>query len=405
MKDQKKLKKQLIEELQQLREQIAALQAAETDRKPADDALRESEVRLHTLREVTPHGIVEIDTAGNVIAFNRTYQAMLGYSRNELTGMSLAHIIPEEDRDGVLSYIRTTAAEQPEPSLYAAQHITRDGRVIDCEVAWDYKRSSQGDVLGFVSVVTDVTERKRAEQELRLSAEIMENMAEGVNLVQVSNGTIVYTNPRFDEIFGYEPRELIGEHVTVLNASGDKSPEETAAEIIRSLEEQGRWSGEVYNTRKDGTSFWTYSNVSTFEHAQYGTVWISVQNDITERKQAEEGLRESEERFKTLVEHAPEALRGSEERFRALVESTSDWIWAIDQNGVYTYCSPKVKDLLGYEPEEVVGKTPYDFMPPDEAKRVLALIPRIFETRSPVVRLENTNLHKDGGHVVLERCH
>ena len=75
-------------------------------------------------------------------------------------------------------------------------------------------------------------------------------------------------------------------------------------------------------------------------------------------------------------ERVMEALGDSEERFRTLVETTSDWIWEVDANGVYTYASPKVQDLLGYAPEEVVGKTPFDFMPPDEAEKFVNSSPR-----------------------------
>jgi PAS domain S-box-containing protein len=97
-----------------------------------------------------------------------------------------------------------------------------------------------------------------------------------------------------------------------------------------------------------------------------------------------------------------EALRVSEERFRALTESTSDWIWEVDANGVYTYASPKVKDLLGYKPEEVIGKTPFDLMPLDEAERVRAIFQDIVSSQRPFERVENINLHKDGRRVVLE---
>ena len=65
-----------------------------------------------------------------------------------------------------------------------------------------------------------------------------------------------------------------------------------------------------------------------------------------------------------------EALRESQEKFRSLVETTSDWIWELDLNGIYTYVSQKVKDLLGYTPDEVLGKTPFDLMLSEEAERV-----------------------------------
>ncbi len=99
---------------------------------------------------------------------------------------------------------------------------------------------------------------------------------------------------------------------------------------------------------------------------------------------------------------AEETLSESEERFRSLVETTSDWIWEVDENGVYTYASPKVRDILGYESEKVVGKTPFDLMPADEAEHIVGLFMDISRARKPFEQLENVNQHKDGRLVVLE---
>jgi PAS domain S-box-containing protein len=99
---------------------------------------------------------------------------------------------------------------------------------------------------------------------------------------------------------------------------------------------------------------------------------------------------------------AKEALRASEERFRALVETSGDWVWESDRQGVYTYSSPTVRALLGYEPEEVVGRTPFDLMLPDEAARVRSLFREAVASGRPLERLENVNRHKDGRRVVLE---
>lgn len=95
-------------------------------------------------------------------------------------------------------------------------------------------------------------------------------------------------------------------------------------------------------------------------------------------------------------------LRKSESRFRSLVETTSDWIWEVDAEGKYTYVSPKVEEILGYPPEEVLGRTPFDFMVPDEVESVGSDFQRAVEAREPLVTLRNTCLRKDGAPVVLE---
>ena len=79
------------------------------------------------------------------------------------------------------------------------------------------------------------------------------------------------------------------------------------------------------------------------------------------------------------LKDAEQALAESEERYRSLVESGSDWVWEVDVRGVYIYVSQKVEDLLGYQPEEVLGKTPFDFMPAEEAKRVARVYDKILE--------------------------
>lgn len=104
---------------------------------------------------------------------------------------------------------------------------------------------------------------------------------------------------------------------------------------------------------------------------------------------------------KDLAE-AEAAVRESEKRYRALVETVSDWVWEVDENIVYTFVSPKVRDLLGYEPGEVLGKTPFDLMPPDEAIRVKEIFGPYAARREPFPSIENTNLHKDGHLVVIE---
>lgn len=95
------------------------------------------------------------------------------------------------------------------------------------------------------------------------------------------------------------------------------------------------------------------------------------------------------------------AITASEQRYRDLVESSHDWIWEIDASGRYTYASPQVFEIFGYRPEEIIGKSPFDLMPPAEAERVGQLFAGILARRAPFRRLENVNLRKDGSTIVL----
>ncbi len=154
-----------------------------------------------------------------------------------------------------------------------------------------------------------IIERQQAEEELRLNRQTVEYMAEGVNLTN-SDGIILYTNPAYNRMFGYEAGELPGMHVSVVNAPTENTPEETFADIMSTLHECGYWEGELVNIKKDGTHFPTYAKITSFQHSIHDQIWLSVQEDITERKQTEEELRKAKEA-------ALEAQRAAEAANRA----------------------------------------------------------------------------------------
>jgi PAS domain S-box-containing protein len=95
-------------------------------------------------------------------------------------------------------------------------------------------------------------------------------------------------------------------------------------------------------------------------------------------------------------------LRESEMRFRNLVENINDWFWEVDKNGVFTYAGPQIKTLLGYDPEEVIGKTVFDLMTPEDSRRVREIFKTLAADRDPIDLLENRLVHKQGHHVVVQ---
>jgi PAS domain S-box-containing protein len=125
---------------------------------------------------------------------------------------------------------------------------------------------------------------------------------------------------------------------------------------------------------------------------------LDLEQRLSEYEQIEASLRENQ----TNQQKMELALQESQQRYKELVEATSDWIWEVDKNAIYTYCSPKVIDILGYPPEQILGKKPFDFMSEHEAKRVAGLFLDIIKKRKAFAGLENINRHKAGHEITLE---
>ena len=121
------------------------------------------------------------------------------------------------------------------------------------------------------------------------------------------------------------------------------------------------------------------------------SIYQLLDTDISQQQAA---LRDRQPTLETLQE--------SEQRFRSLVEASSDLIWEVDKNGIYTYVSPKIRDILGYEPEQVLGKSPLDFMPLDRLESIAKDFAAIFIAPQPFQCLENIQIHQNGNRVWLE---
>jgi PAS domain S-box-containing protein len=188
---------------------------------------------------------------------------------------------------------------------------------------------------------------------------------------------------RAAQLYGYEsPEELVGKSAFELIAPEDQT--KALANLKLTLKEGFIRLAEYTFLRKDGTRF-----VGEFDSAVVNDAdgcpkgFIATTKDVTERKRAEEALKRSERRFRDIAEHA------------------SEWIWEVDANGIYTYSSPVVKRILGYEPEEILGKHFYDLFPPEEREQAMEAAFDMFATKQPFRDHLNRNIHKDGHEVML----
>jgi PAS domain S-box-containing protein len=236
-------------------------------------------------------------------------------------------------------------------------------------------------------MLLEIKERKLKEVKLLLHSKIIETMAEGVYLIRASDSVIVYANPKFEKMFGYDNEELIGKNVSVINSATNNDPKDVAADIIKILNETGEWSGEVNNVRKDGSTFWCHANVSTFEHPEHGKVWISVHTDITRTKKTGEVLKQSEQRFRTLM------------------QSAYDAIIVVDGKGDMIIWNKGAKNMFGYSEEEALGKPLMMLMPEQfrsSHKNKLDIVTSTGKTNLMGKVLELQGLKKDGVEFPIE---
>jgi len=308
-------------------------------------------------------------------------------------------LISEDDVELIQQSIASSAQNLTEWE-YQWRIITPSGTLKWLSGVSRPQKHANGDIIwdGFVR---DISDRKQIEGEkTRLMTSLAESearyrtvlsaLSEGI-VLQDASGTIRTCNASAESILGLTAEQMMGRTSTdtpwrAIEEDGSPFPEEEHPNSITLRTGQPCHDVVMGVQKLDGTLTWISVNSQPLFRPNENKPYASVASftDITERKETETALLESEERFRNLV------------------ETSSDWIWSAGAEWNYTYVSPQVKQILGYSPEEVSGKTPFDFMPPAEAKRSRQLFQSLTKAQQPLANLENLYLHKDGREVVLE---
>jgi len=244
--------------------------------------------------------------------------------------------------------------------------ITRaDGQKRALNMSTSIVISKEGEVH-VLALMNDITDRKKVDEQLQLHSNIMTNLSEGINLVRVSDGTLIYTNPQFENMFGYGPGELIGKHVSVLNPPIENNAKDQVQEILNGLDRENRWNGEIETIKKDGTIFFCYASIIKSTHHEFGDVFISAQIDITENKLAED------------------KLKVSEEKYRSLVESTDDIVYLIDKKCLYIFMNKKHADRFNLPIEKIIGRTYSEFHSKKQTELFKKDVNKVIRTGNPL---------------------
>ncbi|MBM3285323.1 MAG: PAS domain S-box protein, partial [Candidatus Aminicenantes bacterium] len=209
---------------------------------------------------------------------------------------------------------------------------------------------------------------------------LFEDAQEGI-VIADRQGHILRFNNEFRRMFGFEEDEILGR--TIDNLIAPPGEFSTAVSITQRVSNGDRVSFDTVRMRKDGLPIHVSVIASPIIVDSQLTAIFGIYRDISQQKRILEDLRNSEKRFQDI------AL------------SSADWIWEVDRDGFYTFASGKVKQILGYEPEEILGKTPFDLMPEREAVRVRTLFDQSYAQKKSLIDLENWNLTKDGQSVCL----
>ena len=344
-----------------------------TERTEAEEVLRESEDRFRSLTNAAFEGIV-ITENGEIVEANQAFADMYGYELSEVQGMSALEFQAPETRDEVRQKI---SFEYDQP--YESKGLKKDGTTFDVEIRGKATRYGGRSVR--VTALRDITERKRAEEKLKESEERFRSAFEdapiGVALVGL-DGRRFRLNRALCEMLGYSEDELLCAYLEHVHPDD----RESSSEHLRRLLEEGAGSYDLERRylHADRHTVWNLTSVSLIQDSQGNpSHLVCLHQDITERKEAEEKLRESEERFRSLVQNA------------------SDVITVLDEVGTIRYESLTVERVLGYLPEERVGKNAFDYLHPDDEERSKAAFAEALDNPGEVRPLVEFRLrHKDG---------
>ncbi len=355
-------------------------QSVQTTLPPADTPYRR-------LFEASLDGIMIIDLeTDQIMDVNPALIDIMGYNRWHFVGKRFPDINPFAGTAiGIAAYeelknkgcvrqevcIKKKDGKNISVEFIGNVYLDNTRQMIQCNFRYFRKGASINPIWG------------EADRRARLLAEIIERSSQPVGIAY-QDGSLAIINSAFSELLGYEERELyLLRFPAALTPPEYHDHEVEMLAELRSSKKPVRYEKQYF--RRDGTRVPVEVLLDLIEDEDIGCYYYALVTDITSRKQSEEKIKESEERFAQMSQNAHE------------------WIWEVDSEGLYTYASTVVEKILGYRPEEIVGKMHfYDLFVPEERDRLAKEALAQFKNKADFRRLENANLHKDGHVVLLE---
>lgn len=359
------------------------LKAIEARLEKFDRLLKRKELRYHVLFELASETILMINPENSeIVDANQATLEMLGYSKDELTRLKAEDVLPAGEWENVLRILTKGSGINKLP-LSESRLKRKDKTEIQVQI--------NGQVVEiqaerfFLLIARDISDIRFKEKALKESEErykeLVKNIGEGAGVVDL-NERFTYVNPAAAEIFGLPASQLVGQKL--LNFIHPSSH----TEILRQTQNRLLGQKSIYEVevlRLDGQRRWIIVTATPqFDANGKFSGTFGIFRDMTKNKMAEARIKESEERLS------------------AIVDLTNDYIWELDPQWRYTYVSSKVYDILGYRPEDFLGKSPFAFMLPEDVENMKESLRQFVHDYKPLNFLANRTIHRDGHIVYLE---
>ena len=320
-------------------------------KKMAEEALKGSEEKFRNFFENSPIGIT-ITSPDAFMQINKAFCEMLGYTEFELFNKNWEEITHPDDISKVHEVLISILKGKTQAARLETRYIHKSGEVIWTDISTSLQSDVHNNSTYFITSVQDISVRKKAEDNLRKFKMGIDHSADAI-FITAKDGTIEYINRAFEEIYGYPSSEVIGKTPRILK-SGLYSTS-YYEKVWNTLLTKKPVTDEIQNRARDGRLISVGASNNPIVNDQGEVLgFISINRDITERKKAEQALKESEGKFRSLTQSSPMAI-------------------CIYQGDKWVYTNPAGEELTGYSAKEMYQMKYWEFVAPEYKEMVKAM--------------------------------
>lgn len=352
-----------------------------TARKLAETELRQSEQQFRTLYDKTPAMFHSVDGQGHLIRVSAFWLEKLGYASAEVIGKPLSNFLPNSCAKHLRENVRPILLRDGYVENVELEIFKKDGATIDVQISASAEYDDDGSIKNTLTVLSDISDRKRMERDLRASEEqfrgAFETSPQGMGLVS-SSAQWIKVNSALCEMLGYREDELVGVSIRDLTHPEDLEIDvENVTQLLSGARDS--YQMEKRYLHKDGSTVWTVISVMLIRDARNQPVHFVIQMlDLTDRKRMERALRRSEEQFRSAFETSPQGM--------ALVSPAGRWLTA----------NKALSDMFGYDKTELLEKGIHNLTHPDDLDNEVEDIKRLLRGQAQSFEMEKRYLHKSG---------